>query len=256
MKRLFLAATLLIGIGCSGQTNLGPIQTTTSDHLPETSVANPATGCREYYNSTGGVETYINSSGGNCGPLPPIPVGAYGILTNQISPTGLSYGGTATTNAQTIYAYNGLLSGVLNTVGKTMHFVSDGIFNTCGTPCNGQIVYLGINFSPGNPGSLVYADVTTGNNNPGLNFVEYHAAFDCVVSSTGVNGEIDCYGTTTTLDHTSGGSGLQTFIIKPQRFLFVNLTGLVTITNTVQFINVASTSNSGLQYYFRIDALN
>jgi hypothetical protein len=59
----------VVGFG-QAQTNLGPIKNTTQDTIGQTSApANPGSGlCRGYYNTTTGVMTWINSSGGSCSP--------------------------------------------------------------------------------------------------------------------------------------------------------------------------------------------
>lgn len=66
-----MLALMILAASCMyGQTNLGPIMTTTQDQIGTSSApSNPASGnCRSYFNSLTGVITYINSVGANCGP--------------------------------------------------------------------------------------------------------------------------------------------------------------------------------------------
>lgn len=67
---LVTLAILTAGALAFGQTDLGPIVTTTQDQIGQASAPqNPPTGqCRMYFNTTSGVETWINSSGASCGP--------------------------------------------------------------------------------------------------------------------------------------------------------------------------------------------
>lgn len=49
-------------------TNLGPIRTTFQDDVGRTAPPNPPTNtCRRYYDSSTGLETWLNSAGGSCG---------------------------------------------------------------------------------------------------------------------------------------------------------------------------------------------
>lgn len=72
MKKAFSILALIFLATCAvAQTNLGPIVTTSQDQIgTSTPPANPFSGnCRSYFNNNTGVITYINSIGGNCGPV-------------------------------------------------------------------------------------------------------------------------------------------------------------------------------------------
>lgn len=74
VKAILFSAFMLLCYGAVAQnaipTNLGPIKTTFQDDIGTNVPPSPpstANTCRRYYNTTTGQETYINSSGGNCG---------------------------------------------------------------------------------------------------------------------------------------------------------------------------------------------
>jgi hypothetical protein len=96
----------------AGQTNLGPTVGTTRDDIGQASApANPPAGrCRRYFNTSTGLETWINSSGGSC------------------APSGGGGGGSGTVNAGTAPC------------AAWYEFSNDEVYSNCNLEFNGTLL--------------------------------------------------------------------------------------------------------------------
>lgn len=139
VKQSIFVLAVLAG-SAMAQTNLGPIVTTQQDDIGRaTAPANPPAGkCRRYFNSVTGKETWINSSGGNCGGIGTGTIGGSGTTgsyTGWLDPADITnapatyvgndttFAGNTTANGSVSSANNGVNAGSAQITGNTTQAV-------------------------------------------------------------------------------------------------------------------------------------